>query len=298
MNYLMVVIKVPPSPRRVTTDSLAMNAVEMIKMACAATDPIKRAQILAEAQPQLAWALRSAVEECQDANLPWTQIGDRIGLPRETVFRQWSSGGPIVTVRAQQTKPVGDQSSAVDAVFAFQSEDDQWWPPGDDVPGEFVTAMLPFNPANPEDNRFAGQVLRVRIGPRDQDVSFYSVQVRLADGTERRVRVTNEVMDLLFGNGQTPLRQALTQVVSAAVGNDAVDGAFQQVAHRAALAQAQSAPAAGGNRIPDAEFVVAVQAVLDEARNFPDGLDAHSVQAVRRLEQVVEDYERWRRASR
>ncbi len=298
MNYLMVVAEMPSSPRRVTTDSLAMNAVEMIKMACAAPDPIKRAQILAEAQPQLAWALRSAVEECQDANLPWTQIGDRIGLPRETVFRQWSSGGPIVTVRAQQTKAASDQSSAVDAVFAFQSEDDQWWPPGDDVPGEFVTAMLPFNPANPEENRFAGQVLRVRIGPRDQEVSFYSVQVRLADGTERRVRVTNEVMDLLFGNGQTPLRQALTQMVFAAVGNDAVDGAFQQVALRAAHAQAQSAPAAGENRISDAELVAAVRAVLDQARNFPDGLDAHAAQAVRRLEQVVEDYERWRRAAR
>ncbi len=297
MTYLMMVMKMPPSPRRVTTDSLATNAVEMIKMACTATDPIKRAQILAEAQPQLAWALRSAVEECQDAHLPWTQIGDRIGLPRETVFRQWSSGGPIVTVRAQQTKPTSNQS-AVDAVFAFQSEDDRWWPPGDDVPGEFVTAMLPFNPANPQDNRFAGQVLRVRIGRRDQDVSFYSVQVRLADGTERRVRVTNEVMDLLFGNGQTPLRQALTQVVHAAVGNDAVGGAFQQVALRAAHAQAQSAPAAGENRISDADLVAAVQAVLEEARNFPTGLDAHAAQAVRRLEQVVEDYERWRRVSR
>jgi hypothetical protein len=294
----MVVMNVPSSPRRVTTDSLAMNAVEMIKMACGAGDPIKRAQILAEAQPQLAWALRSAVEECQDSDLPWTQIGDRIGLPRETVYRQWASGGPIVTVRAQQAKPASDQPSAVDAVFAFQSEDDQWWPPGDDVPAdEFVTAMLPFNPANPA-NRFAGQLLRVRIGRRDQEVSFYSVQVRLADGTERRVRVTNEVMDLLFGDGQTPLRQALTQVVHAAVGNDAVDGAFQHVAHQAALAQAQSAPAAGENRIPDAELVAAVHAVLDQARNFPDGLDEHSAQAVRRLAQVVEDYERWRRAAR
>ncbi|GAB3901242.1 hypothetical protein ACFQ1S_12405 [Kibdelosporangium lantanae] len=279
-----------------------MNAASMIQMACASTDPIKRAQILAEAQPQLAWALRSAVEECQDANLPWTQIGDRIGLPRETVYRQINSGGPVVTVRASQGKVAPNPASraaAVDAIYAFQPEDDRWFGSRDAFStGEFVTAMLPFQPANPETNRFAGQVLRVRIGRCDQDVSFTSAQVRLADGTERRVRVTNEVVNLLLGDGQTPLRQALTQVVHAAVGNPAVDGAFQQVAYRAALAQVESVPAAGKNRIPVAEFVAAVEAVLDEARNFPDGLDAHSAEAVWRLEQVVADYEMWRKATR
>jgi hypothetical protein len=279
-----------------------MNAVEMIKMACASTDPIKRAQILAEAQPQIAWALRSAVEECQDANLPWTQIGDRIGLPRETVYRQVQSGGPVVTVRASQakadTRPT-NRTTVVEAIYAFQTEDDLWLGSRDAFPtGEFVTALLPFQPANPEANQFAGQALRVRIGQCDQDVSFISAQVRLADGTEHRVRVTYEVVDLLFGDGQTPLRQALTQVIQAAVGNPAVDGAFQQVADRAALAQAQSVPAAGENRISAAEFVQAVRAVLDEARNFPNGLDAHSAQAVWRLDQVVADYEAWRKAAR
>jgi hypothetical protein len=278
-----------------------MTAGEMIQMACAATDPIKRAQLLAEAQPQLAWALRSAVEECQEADLPWTQIGERIGLPRETVFRQWASGGPIVTVRAQQAKnavvSVNDRPSAVDAVFAFQSEDDQWWGSLDDVPvGEFVTAMLPFNPANPEANRFAGQLLRVRVGRCDQDVSFSSVQVRLADGTERRVRVTHEVMNLLFEDGETPLRRALTQVVHATLGNPGVAGGFAQIVHRAATAQARSVPAAGDDRISTAEFIEAVLEVVKDARFNPEELDSYATQAVRRLEQVVEDYERWRAA--
>ncbi|MFJ8965860.1 hypothetical protein ACIRG5_41370 [Lentzea sp. NPDC102401] len=276
-----------------------MTASEMIQMACASTDPIKRAQLLAEAQPQLAWALRSAVEECEEANMPWTQIGDRIGLPRETVFRQWSSGGPIVTVRATQAKntvaPAKERPSAVDAVYSFQDEDDRWWGSRDDAPsGEFVTAMLPFNPANPQANRFAGQVLRVRVGRCDQDVSFSSVQVRLADGSERRVRVTHEVMNLLFEDGETPLRRALTQVVHATLGNPAVAAEFAQTVHRAATAQARSVSAADDDRISAAEFIEAVLAVVEEARLNLDGLDFYATQAVRRLEQVVEDYENWR----
>jgi len=158
-----------PSPRPVTTNMQAMNVVVMIQMACASTDPIKRAQILAEAQPQLAWALRSAIEECLDASLPWAQIGERIGLPRETVYRQVHAGGPVVTVRAAQTQTspnlTSRNASAADAIYAFQTEDDRWWGSPDAVPvGEFTTAMLPFQPTNPEVNRFTGQVLRVDGG--------------------------------------------------------------------------------------------------------------------------------------
>jgi hypothetical protein len=267
----------------------------MIQMACAATDPIKRAQLLAEAQPQLAWALRSAVEECQEAKLPWTQIGDRIGLPRETVFRQWQSNGPIVTVRASQAKNA-DPSTMVEAIFAVQTEDDRWWGSKDALPeGEFVTAMLSFQPANDKINRFAGQVLRVRIGRLDQDVSFYSAQVHLAGG-ERRVRMTHEVMDLLFEDGETPLRRALTQVVHATLGNPGVSEYFAQTVHRAATAQARSVSAAGDDRISTAEFIEAVEQVVKEGRLNPDELDSHATEAVLRLGQAVEEYQRWREA--
>ena len=290
------------SPLSLTTDSRALNAVEMIRMACAATDPIKRAQLLAEAQPQLAWALRSAVEECQEAKLPWTQVGDGIGLPRETVFRQWQSGGPIVTVRASQVKNTASSTSTplatVDAIFAVQTEDDRWWGPKDAFPsGEFVTAMLSFQPANDKVNRFTGQLLRVRIGRCAQDVSFHSAQVRLADG-ERRVRMTQEVLNLLFEDGETPLRRALTQVVHATVGNPAVGAAFRETVERAATAQAQSVSAAGESRIPTSEFIHAVLAIIEEWRADPDGVDVYADQAVRRLEQVVDDYESWRQAAR
>jgi hypothetical protein len=294
---------VPPSLESVTTNTRAMNAVDMIQLACASTDPIKRAQLLAEAQPQLAWALRSAIQECQDADLPWAAIGERIGLPRETVYRQVHAGGPVVTVRAAQVKTspnlTGRNTPAGEAIYAFQTEDDRWWGPHQALPaGDFTTAMLPFQPANPESNRFADQLLRVRVGACTDDVSFYSAQIRLADGTERRVRITYEVMNLLFENGQTPLRRALTQLVHATVGNPAVGAAFQEIVNRAATAQTHSTTATVEDRIPTTEFIAAVQAVLTAARNTPEQLDTHASMAVRRLELVVADYETWRRATR
>lgn len=277
-----------------------MNAAEMIQMACASTDPIRRAQILAEAQPQLAWALQSAVEECQDAGRSWADIGQVIGLPRETAYRQFHAGGPIVTVRAAQARTSSNltarNASAGDAIFAFQTEDGCWWGSPEAVPaGESTTAMLRFEPVNPEINQFAGQVLRVRFGPCRDDVSFTSAQVSLADGSQRRVRVTHEVVDLLFVDGETPLRRALTQVVHATLHNPAVDPVFRQVVARAADAQCRSVSAAGEDRIPTAEFIAAVQAIVDNAPNA-DPLDVHSAVAVRRLEKVVADYRAWSKA--
>jgi hypothetical protein len=292
-----------PSPGSMTTNTRAMNAVEMIQLACASTDPIKRAQLLAEAQPQLAWALRSAIQECEDAGLPWAAIGERIGLPRETVYRQVRAGGPVVTVRAAQAKTspnlTGRNTPGGEAIYAFQTEDDRWWGAHDALPaGQFTTAMLPFQPANPESNRFAGQLLRVRVGQCADDVSFYTAQIRLADGTQQRVRITYEVMNLLFEDGQTPLRRALTQLVYATLGNPAVHAAFQEVVNRAATAQANSAAASTADRIPTAEFIAAVQAVLAAAHHTPEQLDSYATMAVRRLQQVVADYEAWRKSAR
>lgn len=288
--------------RSATTDSRAMNAVEMIQMACSSRDPIRRAQVLAEAQPQLAWALRSAIEECQDTHRSWADIGQVIGLPRETVYRQFNAGGPIVTTKAVQsaTSPNLTVKNAyeADAIFAFQTEDGIWHPPLDPAPSDkSVTAMLRFEPSNPEVNQFAGQVLRVRFGQGQEDVSFTSAQVRLADGSERRVRVTHEVVNLLFEDGQTPLRRALTAVVHATLYNPAVDPAFRKTVSQAADAQVRSVCAAGEDRIPTSEFVAAVQAVIAEARNA-DPLDVHSAVAVRRLETVVADYQAWSKALR
>jgi hypothetical protein len=290
------------SERSVATDSAATNAAVMIQMGCASRDPLRRAQIFAEAQPQLAWALRSAVEECQEDHRSWADIGRVIGLPRETVYRQFNAGGPIVTTKAVQSASSPNLTTknayAADAIFAFQTEDGVWHPSLDDAPAdEFTTAMLRFEPAEPEINQFAGQVLRVRFGPCQKDVSFASAQVRLADGSERRVRVTYDVVNLLFEDGQTPLRRALTAVVHATLGNSAVDPVFQDIVRRAADAQVSSVSSAGENRIPTTDFIAAVQAIVDKARTA-DPLDVHSAVAVRRLEKVVADYQAWGNALR
>jgi hypothetical protein len=292
------------SPGPMATLTQAQNAIAIIELACTTSDPAKRAQLLAEAQPQLGWALRSAIEECEAAGLSWADVGQRVGLPRETVYRQYQAGGPVVTVRAAQTKSspnlVGRTASGVEAIFAFQDEDGRWWGSPDVLPvGEFSTAALLFQPANPDSNRYAGQVLRVRFGQLEQDVSFASAQVQLGDGTPRRVRVTYEIVNLLLEDGQTPLRRALTQAIHAAVGNPQVDGTFQDLAWRAAHAQAQSTSATPvEERIPAAEFVAAVKEMLAEADRNPSGLDEHARLAVRRLERVVEDYDAWRQVDR
>jgi hypothetical protein len=57
-------------------------------------------------------------------------------------------------------------------------------------------------------------------------------------------------------------------------GNAAVDGAFQRVGQGAALAPAPECPAVGVNRVPVAEIVVAVEGLLNRARNHLYGLDA------------------------
>jgi DNA-binding phage protein len=285
-----------PTARSVTTNTQAANVVGMLNLAMGSNDPIKRAQILAEAQPQLAFALRSAVEECLDAQRPLAQIADWIGLPRETLHRQLNGGGPVVTVRAERGKAeVSADSQPRMAVYAFQDESDQWW--GEPTllpPEEFITAMLPFSPVN-TGNRFANQVLRVRVGPVQDDVSFSSAQVRLADGSERRVLVTYIVINLLFEDGQSPLRRAVVQVINAVLSNRKIPQEFRDLVHRADFTLVETAPEVG--TMETAEFIEAVRAVVAATESFKKSFDPYSSLALNRLRQVVSDYERWSRAA-
>lgn len=288
-------------PRRPYTVSRATSATEMIEMANASMDPLRRAQLLAESQELLGWALASAVGECEEAKHSWAEIGQAVGLSRETVFRQFKAGGPVVTVRAVQSEKSSKLKTSVDAaeaIYAAQLENGTWLGSPDTLQeGEYQTAILPFNPANPEGNAFAGQILRVRVGHLNKDVSIHAAQIQMADRSERRVRVTYELLNLLFEDGQTPLRRALTGLVHATVGNPGVDGAFQQIVDRAATAQALSARAAAGiagDVMPTAEFIAAVDAITEAAPNVTP-LDIHSLIALRKLEKVVNEYKAWTR---
>lgn len=61
-------------------------------------------------------------------------------------------------------------------------------------------------------NPLAGQVLTVRFGDLEHDdrVSLYTLPVRLGDGSQLNLRMTNAVMDGLFGPAQagTPEHEA------------------------------------------------------------------------------------------
>jgi DNA-binding phage protein len=54
---------------------------------------------LAENQRWLSMHLRDVIEVARAQGLTWDQIGDALGIPRETVYRQFASGGPISVVR-------------------------------------------------------------------------------------------------------------------------------------------------------------------------------------------------------
>jgi len=178
---------------------------------------------------------------------------------------------------------------AAEAIYAFQTEDGIWWGPHDALPpGQYVTAALPFSPDPRTQNRFAGQVLRVRIGQRE-DVSPHAAQVQLADGKAWRARVTNELINLLFEDGQTPTRRAMRDLYYATAGNPRVDSGFQAVVNRAADAMADATD--------DEALFVAVREVLNAA---PDdrNLGGAAAPALRRLKAVVDEYERWSRVGR
>lgn len=141
---------------------------------------------------------------------------------------------------------------------------------------------MSFEPAQPV-NALAGQVLTMRFGPWDRDVSVHACQVTLPDGTPRRVRVTHAVLDLMFGDRQTPLRQAMTALVNATALNPQVPAPL-----RAAIDQAAGKMGIG---IPAEQFIAAVEKVVLLA-----GLaatDEHPETAMRRLERMTGEYRTW-----
>lgn len=58
----------------------------------------------AEQQRQAAVNLHKAVAVAREAGISWTAIGEAIGLPRETVFRQWNAGDVVVVIQGKQRK--------------------------------------------------------------------------------------------------------------------------------------------------------------------------------------------------
>ena len=274
----------PKSTYRAATDSRALNAATLINMAVECTSPLQRVQLLAEAQRQTAFALSSGLNECEEAKVAWTALAEATGTGREALFRQHKAGAPIVVVKTTHTPNQG--AEMIDTVYSFEAEADGWFGPADVLePGKYRNGMLSFNP-NPlaGKNKFAGQYLRVRIGPRPAaEVSAHAAQIRFPDGTEERVRVTDEILDLLFDqSNQTLLRRAVMAAHYATGPLSGVDPAVT-----AALLQAADAlnPA-----VPEAVFLACVRDALRIAESMPSTNPTVRT-AVNRLSRAVREYD-------
>lgn len=66
---------------------------------------LEAVRYLAAAQRKNADDLRAAVGKAKDAGVSWTALGEALGIGRETAFRQYKCGSPIVVVRARQNLP-------------------------------------------------------------------------------------------------------------------------------------------------------------------------------------------------
>lgn len=60
---------------------------------------------LAAAQRKTADDLRDAITAAKSAGISWSEIGRTLGTVRETIFRQYQAGSPIVVVRAWHKPP-------------------------------------------------------------------------------------------------------------------------------------------------------------------------------------------------
>ncbi|WP_414170889.1 hypothetical protein ACMATS_37815 (plasmid) [Streptoverticillium reticulum] len=91
-------------PERDYGQQMLEELLSEVQRALSATDPLTRAQILAQqVQPYAGWALRWAVADAQKNGASWPSIGLAVGQQHTTIYRQFQGGGPLVTVRPHHT---------------------------------------------------------------------------------------------------------------------------------------------------------------------------------------------------
>lgn len=280
-------------PSEVTEARIA-TAVAMLDAARRTRDPLVRAQILSEAQYQIAWSLREAVVDCQDdeRRRSWADIGNAIGLPRETAWRQFKAGGPLVTVKPYQSadSPLSDSQpqpfTSDRAIYAFCDQAGNWFGPAEALDkGEYGLGRLSFKPPNAAASRFAGQELLVRHGPWDGDVTFHAPQITdQVTGRTVRVRATYEVIDWMFGDGQAALRRAMTKVAQAVAMTPNANPTLVELVDKATTAQNPD--------LPVEDFIAAATEVAEHAAlGYRDG--ASLTRALLELERAVAQRQVW-----
>jgi hypothetical protein len=98
--------------------------IALLESVLASGDPSRRAQFLAEAQRQLAWAQRRVIDECQHRKLSWRQIGAVVGLAHDALYRQYAAGGPVVTVSPFYSRESRNMQTTAQVTVAFRTVDD------------------------------------------------------------------------------------------------------------------------------------------------------------------------------
>jgi hypothetical protein len=165
------------------------------------TDPERRLKManllddaLANARTAVAGIRRDTVNEMRGPRAGYSTIADRLGLTK----------GRVQQIANAPRRPLP-------AAYAFRDESDTWHGEPRLVKDGYAEAptYIAFDPAD-KYNPLAGQVLTVRYADMDYDdrVSLYTLPVRLRDGSQYNLRMTNTVMDALFGPIQmgTPQR--------------------------------------------------------------------------------------------
>jgi hypothetical protein len=160
-------------------------------------DPQRRLQManlldeaIVTARTEVAGIKRDTVNEMRGPSVGYLTIAARLGLTKGRV--QQIANAP---------------RKRFPAAYAFRDESGTWHgerellPAGTFRESQTFVAFAPADKYNP----LAGQVLSVRFGDIDHDdrVSLYTLPVRLADGSALNLRMTNAVMDALFGPTRT-----------------------------------------------------------------------------------------------
>ena len=158
--------------------------------------------MLAEAQRQLGWAQRRAIDECQHHKLSWRQIGAVVGLAHDALYRQYASGGPIVTVSPFYRRESRNMQTTAQLAVAFRTVDDGHLHvlAETDVDG-LESFTMPFNPSGP--SPYAGRYLQYyyRAVPdlAVADLGRSAGYTLRPEGFGIVFCITEEVMDELFG---------------------------------------------------------------------------------------------------
>lgn len=187
---------------RTVTDIHVRNVITLLEGALSSDDTAWRAQYLAEAQRQLGWAQRRAIDECQQIKMPWRQIGSTVGVAHDALYRQYSAGGPIVTVAPFYRRDSRNVETVAHLAIGFRTIDDGRMHVVDEasVTGLDSFAMA-FNPANP--SPYSGRDLQYYFRPAPglaiADLGRSAGYALRPQHLAIAVSITEAVMDELFG---------------------------------------------------------------------------------------------------